>query len=99
MNTDPATIDEVINITNRLLECRKAVRKLYGTEYRDHLATYMLMIKTIMRDDRVDAITALLKIRTFDLYQSGPEVQIMIMASVVEILEEDIPTSSETPQE
>lgn len=76
-----------IQMASKLLECRDAVKSLFGEKYIENLQPYMRIIKEIMRVNNINEIRALLIISKTETYQDSETAQIMFMASVVELIE------------
>lgn len=76
-----------IKIAAKLYECRDTAKQFMGKDFHTKLKPYMELVKATMRDNKLCALKALLKISETETYQNSGMAQLLFMAAAVEIME------------
>ena len=90
MTTDKTKMENSVKIAAKLYECRdaaKSLAKMQGVDYKEMLATHTYIIKQVMQSNKVDEISALLRISKTKNYEDSGIAQLLFMAAVVELIE------------
>ena len=83
--------EQAIWIANRMFQCRKAAKTLWGSEYKSKVAPYIEAVKSVMKGDKVTEIKAVLKITEMPQVKASEMAVILLMSAAIEISEENIP--------
>lgn len=76
-----------IEIAHKLKQCRDAAKKLHGDDYHENLKPHKALIETVMYNNDLEEIPALLKISETNTYQDNTVLQMMLMAATAELIE------------
>lgn len=79
-------MEQEIKIAAKLYKCRDTAKQILKTDYHERLKPYIGLIKTVMRENKIDEIPALLKISKTSVYEGGFN-QLYFMAAVCELIE------------
>ena len=79
-------MEKEIKIAARLYGCRDAAKQILGTDYHERLKPYITLIKTVMRENKIEELPALLMISETSIFED-PFNQLYFMASVCEMIE------------
>lgn len=80
-------MEKELKITAKLYEYRDTMKSFLKDSYKERLQPYTLLIKKVMKANKVEEIGALLLISETEIYQENPMSQIMFMSAVVEMIE------------
>ncbi len=83
-------MEKEIKMAARLYECRDTVKsfaRIQQKDYMEMLKPYIKSIKQVMKANGLEEIPALLRISKTKTYEESGMVQLLFMASVVELIE------------
>lgn len=76
-----------VQIAARFYDCRDGVRKFFGKEYKSKIDIYMGIIKTVMKANNLDEVSAYLKIMEDISVKENPISKLLFTAAIVELVE------------
>jgi hypothetical protein len=79
-------MEKEIKIAAKLYKCRDTAKQILGAKYQERLEPYIALIKTVMRENKIEELPALLIISKTKIYEDGFN-QLYFMAAVCEIIE------------
>jgi hypothetical protein len=79
--------ETAIKITAKLYKCRDTAKRFFKDEYPAKIDPYRIIVKKVMKANKVDEIGALLIIGKTNAYQNNGMAQMLFMATIVELIE------------
>lgn len=83
-------MDTEIKITAKLYKCRDTAKSFFGEKFKEKIMPFQHIIKEVMKANNLEEIPALMKISETQHYQEDGMVQLLYMASLVELIEPSV---------
>lgn len=81
-------MEKEIKIAAKLYDIRATAKKFLGKDYEDRIKPYKDLVKSVMKEHKIEAANALLKISESEAYKSEGIAQMMFVAATTDLMEE-----------
>ena len=78
-----------VGIAQKMYDCRRAAKRLYGSEYKEKVDTYINALKKVMDSEGMNECEAVGKFIEDPEIKSNEMAVMLLMAAAIEISEEE----------